>query len=242
MDPRRPAKTSSSDEPLEFFKVYLPSFSSHQLLIPLDFVKHFKGVVPKMALLKDTTGRSWPIKIAEVGNKLFFKSGWRDFVIDHSLEFADFLIFRYNRDSVFLVKIFGKNGCRKEMTCRVNRPLAVVKTEEPADEVNEAEQEKKRPVRACKRKFSDLNINGMENHVLHGDSHFKTKLEFNGETVSKCSLETYAMPKNPHFIACISKYSLKAMLLETFRKKLLAVADSMCLSGHDLAWSNMATG
>lgn len=207
-------------------------------LIPLDFVKHFKGVVPKMALLKDTTGRSWPIKVAEVGNKLFFKSGWRDFVIDHSLEFADFLIFRYNRDSVFLVKIFGKNGCRKEMTCRVNRPLAVVKTEEPADEVNEAEQEKKRPVRACKRKFSDLNINGMENHgtclllllvlvylgclltfacspfstVLHGDSHFKTKLEFNGETVSKCSLETYAMPKNPHFISCISKYSLKAMV------------------------------
>ncbi|KAF8015483.1 hypothetical protein BT93_H1104 [Corymbia citriodora subsp. variegata] len=164
MADRSPAKTSSSDVPLEFFKVYLPSFSSHQLLIPPDFVKHFGGVVPTKAFLKDTTGRSWPIGIEEVGNRLFIKSGWHDFVIGHPLEFADFLMFRYNRDSVFLVKVFGKNGCRKEMTRRVNRPLPFVKTEEPQEEVNEAEQKQKqrRPVRACKRKFTDLNIKKME--------------------------------------------------------------------------------
>ncbi|KAI6695306.1 hypothetical protein NL676_023016 [Syzygium grande] len=93
--------------------------------------------MPKKAVLMDTTGRSWPIGIAEVGNKLFIKSGWRDFIINHPLDFADFLIFRYNRDSVFLVKVFGKNGCRKEATYRVNRQSAVVKTEELADEIPE---------------------------------------------------------------------------------------------------------
>ncbi|XP_010070479.2 putative B3 domain-containing protein At5g66980 [Eucalyptus grandis] len=214
MDRRRAAKTSSSDEPLEFFKVYLPSFSSHQLLIPPDFVKNFKGVVPKKAVLKNTTGRSWPIGIAGVGNTLFIKSGWRDFVIDHPLDFADFLIFRYIRDSVFLVKVFGKNGCRKEITNGVNRPLAVVKTEELADEVKEAEQNQMRPVQACKRKFVDLNIDKVENHV-HRDSRFKTKLELVGETVSKCSVKTYAMPKNPHFVSRISKYALKLLFVPT---------------------------
>ncbi|KAF8015485.1 hypothetical protein BT93_H1106 [Corymbia citriodora subsp. variegata] len=211
MGGRRPAKKSSSEEPLEFFKVYLPSFSSHQLLIPPDFIKNFKGVMPKKAVLKNTTGRSWPIGIAEVGDKLFIKRGWRDFVIDHSLDFADFLIFRYNGDSVFLVKVFGKNGCRKEMTNRVDRPLAVVKTEEQEDEEKEAEQNQRQPGRACKRKFSDLNINQMENHVLHGDSQFIAKQELVRESVSKCSVETCAVPKNPHFVSRISIYSLKVL-------------------------------
>ncbi|XP_056167091.1 putative B3 domain-containing protein At5g66980 [Syzygium oleosum] len=229
MDDRRPAKTSSSDESLEFFKVYLPSFSSHQLLIPPDFVKQRKGAVPKKAVLMDTTGRSWPIGIAEVGNKLFIKSGWWDFVINHPLDFADFLIFRYNRDSVFLVKVFGlifrynrdsvflvkvfgKNGCRKEATYRVNRQSAVVKTEELADEVNEAEQKPRRPIRACKRKFMDLNINRMENHVSHRDSLFKQEQEFVRENFSKSSLETHITTKNPHFVSCIFKCSLKVMV------------------------------
>ncbi|KAL3725911.1 hypothetical protein ACJRO7_030879 [Eucalyptus globulus] len=198
MGDRPPAKTSSSDMPLEFFKVYLPSFSSHQLLIPPDFVKHLKGVVPEKAFLKDTTGRSWPIGIAEVGNKLFIKSGWRDFVIGHSLDFADFLIFRYNGDSVFLVKVFSKNGCRKQATLGVNRQSTVVKTEELAEEANEAEQKQGRPSRACKRKFIGEN---------------QTGTRFIGENVSKSGLETYIMMKNLHFVSCISKCSLNVVLI-----------------------------
>ncbi|XP_039155679.1 putative B3 domain-containing protein At5g66980 [Eucalyptus grandis] len=174
MGDRPPAKTSSSDMPLEFFKVYLPSFSSHQLLIPPDFVKHLKGIVPEKAFLKDTTGRSWPIGIAEVGNKLFIKSGWRDFVIGHSLDFADFLIFRYNGDSVFLVKVFSKNGCRKQATLGVNRQSTVVKTEELAEEANEAEQKQGRPSRASYPRFNPKNKSNKANEMTVRDQNGRT--------------------------------------------------------------------
>ncbi|PKH57129.1 hypothetical protein CRG98_050300, partial [Punica granatum] len=100
-------------------------------LIPSDFLKQFKGKIPNQATLKDHAGRSWSVQLKEVGSKLFIKNGWEEFVTDHSLGFGDFLIFSYyHSTSVFHVKIFGKNGCRKKRACAANKTLLINLEEE----------------------------------------------------------------------------------------------------------------
>ncbi|KAF8405107.1 hypothetical protein HHK36_010005 [Tetracentron sinense] len=84
--------------------------------IPPAFIKHDNGVVSGKAILKDPLGRFWHVEVEKVQNDFFFKNGWQGYVKDHSLELGDFLIFRYNGNSLFDVKIFGRTGCEKEET------------------------------------------------------------------------------------------------------------------------------
>ena len=49
-------------------------------------------------------------------NNLYFGTGWEQFARDNSLKRGDFLVFKYHKTSLFEVKIFGPNGCMKEVT------------------------------------------------------------------------------------------------------------------------------
>ncbi|XP_031278124.1 putative B3 domain-containing protein At5g66980 [Pistacia vera] len=49
-------------------------------------------------------------------NRVYFANGGQQFVKDNSLVFGDFLVFQYNGDNGFNVKIFGKSGCEKNET------------------------------------------------------------------------------------------------------------------------------
>lgn len=83
--------------------------------IPPAFLKKLKAGIPKKAILKDFSGRSWQVGMEILGRHLHFKTGWEKFAIDHFLEYGDFLIFKYDGNSLFHVKIFGLNGCKKEV-------------------------------------------------------------------------------------------------------------------------------
>ncbi|XP_059638499.1 putative B3 domain-containing protein At5g66980 [Cornus florida] len=107
-------KLSLSDKCPQFFKVFLPGRSSQRLRIPPAFLKHFDGVLPSKSIIRSLASRSWRVEVKEVDNNLYFEKGWHEFVKDNSLEFGDFLVFCYGGDSIFFVKVFGKNGCHKE--------------------------------------------------------------------------------------------------------------------------------
>lgn len=67
-------------------------------------------------------------------NNLFFWSGWHDFVKDNSLDIGDFLVFKYDGNSMFKVKIYGRNACEKDVR------LAKRKEEYPIPSIKKGKQ------------------------------------------------------------------------------------------------------
>ncbi|XP_050204561.1 putative B3 domain-containing protein At5g66980 [Mercurialis annua] len=133
---------------LEFFKVFLSDHSSDQLSFPPAFVMQLDGNVPENATLEDHTGKVWKIKTR---SSLITEEGWKKFVDHHSLVDGDFLVFKYDMNSKFFVKVFSGNGLIKEKECSSS---VVVKEE------TESESEEETPMRDStsgnKRKYSDL--------------------------------------------------------------------------------------
>ncbi|THG13376.1 hypothetical protein TEA_008229 [Camellia sinensis var. sinensis] len=108
-------KLRFSERSPQFFKLYLPNLCSLRLRIPPAFVKYFDGVLPHKSTITSSAKR-WQVNMNQVNDDLYFDKGWKQFVQDNSLEFGDFLIFYYGGNAKFYVKIYGKNGCQKEVT------------------------------------------------------------------------------------------------------------------------------
>ncbi|XP_044489900.1 B3 domain-containing protein REM20-like isoform X2 [Mangifera indica] len=99
----------------EFFKVYIPIYSSSSLKIPDDWVQHLNAL-PRNVVLQNRMGNVWRIKMRHTDNGVFLLNGWQKFVEGNSLEFGDILIFQHIGDGRFEVKILGKSCCEKSET------------------------------------------------------------------------------------------------------------------------------
>ncbi|GFP93951.1 putative B3 domain-containing protein at5g66980 [Phtheirospermum japonicum] len=118
---RPPAKTTkksniNGESAPEFFKVFLPRLASHQLLIPPDFIRYFKRTIKERVVLKDAGGKKWYIDVEQTPKGFYFKKGWQSFVEYHRLTLGEFLVFKYDKCYSFVVKIYGTNACKKEIT------------------------------------------------------------------------------------------------------------------------------
>lgn len=60
------------------------------------------------------SGNVWTVQLLKQDNDLFFHHGWSSFVVDHSLECGDLLVFRYEGHLHFTVQVFDKDACEKE--------------------------------------------------------------------------------------------------------------------------------
>ncbi|GAB4852236.1 hypothetical protein Ancab_016428 [Ancistrocladus abbreviatus] len=110
----------------EFFKVFVPDCSSERLLIPLAFVKQCDAVLPQKVTLLNYTRKMWHVNLEKEDNKLFLKEGWQAFVRENRLEFGDFIVFSYDGNSNFSIKVYGKTGCAKDTV------MAGLKCEQPS--------------------------------------------------------------------------------------------------------------
>ncbi|CAI9786549.1 unnamed protein product [Fraxinus pennsylvanica] len=99
---------------VNFFKCYNPTTSTQRLELPAVFRLQLQGDLPESAFLRDCYTNLWPIKMAKIGNDCFFWDGWEKFVEDNSLESGDVLVFQYDGDNLFDVKLLGLSGCDKE--------------------------------------------------------------------------------------------------------------------------------
>ncbi|KAK2981019.1 hypothetical protein RJ640_012178 [Escallonia rubra] len=151
------------DQGPQFFEIYLPEYSSRQLIItlleypvikciPPAFIKHFNGQIPDKFILKDRGGKSWNVDMQKANNGLFIRNGWQAFISGNSVKAGDFLVFRYNGSLSFTVKIFGKNGCKKEEAPAFVKTDVHVKIEPDSD--GEVEQTARQ--RSCTRKYSKV--------------------------------------------------------------------------------------
>ncbi|KAI9182702.1 hypothetical protein LWI28_028032 [Acer negundo] len=122
----------------DFFKVYLPARNSHRLHIPDAFVAHCGKLLPKKAVLSNHMGNFWHVDVVNTENGMHFLNGWHKFVQDNSLQYADFLVFKYNGDGGFFVKNLGQfepeNG---DSSATGTSDVIQVNLEEREEEANE---------------------------------------------------------------------------------------------------------
>ncbi|AES59522.1 plant-specific B3-DNA-binding domain protein [Medicago truncatula] len=98
------------------FTIFLQSTTDfqQQLALPKIFSDNLKKKLPENVTLKGPSGVVWNIGLNTRGESVYFVDGWRRFVKDHSLKENDFLVFKYNGESLFEVLIFnGESFCEK---------------------------------------------------------------------------------------------------------------------------------
>ncbi|TQD93060.1 hypothetical protein C1H46_021318 [Malus baccata] len=78
-------------------------------------MENFNGRPPCKCTLRGPSGESWTVGLeGREDGKFFFRKGWQNFVEDHLLEIGNFLVFKYDGDTKFDVKIYNPTGCEKE--------------------------------------------------------------------------------------------------------------------------------
>ncbi|PIA54643.1 hypothetical protein AQUCO_00900893v1 [Aquilegia coerulea] len=107
-----------SDMKPEFFKIiHADLFTTEQLRIPPDFLKHISKDESGIAVIDEGPDAtySWHVQFCRTEDGMFLTDGWKDFVRDHSLGKYDFLVFRYEGNMYFTVAIFDQTGCQKDV-------------------------------------------------------------------------------------------------------------------------------
>ncbi|XP_021855066.2 B3 domain-containing protein REM20 isoform X2 [Spinacia oleracea] len=104
---------SSSDKHPQFFKVFQPQTSSENLMLPPAFESKLSGEIPSRVVLKKNK-KIWLINVVRIDGRLHFEGAWSKFVLDNSLSFGEFMVFKYNGQRTFDVLILGRDGCEKE--------------------------------------------------------------------------------------------------------------------------------
>ncbi|XVF63962.1 hypothetical protein PTKIN_Ptkin09bG0128700 [Pterospermum kingtungense] len=97
-----------------FLNVFSSTSSAERLKIPVGFHRNLEGRISGSVLLKGPSRYGWVVELVQENADLFFGEGWADFVRDHCLECGDILVFRYDGDLVFDVKVFDESTCEKE--------------------------------------------------------------------------------------------------------------------------------
>ncbi|OVA05174.1 B3 DNA binding domain [Macleaya cordata] len=180
-----------------FFKVYFPNLSSHHLKIPASFIDKFDRALPEKAIIKDHFGRFWHVEVAKVDNELFFQNGWQGFVEHHCLKTGDFLVFKYNGNSVFDVKVFDNSECEREDSMDyiyANKNPSFVKKEIESGDLETFSQ----PVCDTEQIGSEKCWKKMDKTKISDE------IKFDKEKVldAACFID----PKNPHFTVSIKHH------------------------------------
>ncbi|KAL2460204.1 B3 domain-containing protein [Abeliophyllum distichum] len=97
-----------------FFKFFNPMNSAERLKLPTAFSLQQPAPLPDRAFLRDKYRNLWPVKLSKVGEDWFFVDGWAKFIHDNSMVLGEFLVFKYDGDNIFDVKLLGHSGCDKK--------------------------------------------------------------------------------------------------------------------------------
>ncbi|KAF3677312.1 putative serpin-ZX-like [Capsicum annuum] len=92
------------------------------LAIPKKFANNLREKLEDSVSLTRPSGATCNVRLTLIGDALFLKDGWKEFVDAHSLEEDDLLIFKYNGSSRFDVSVFDRQSlCEKEVSCFVKK-------------------------------------------------------------------------------------------------------------------------
>jgi len=91
-------------------------------MMPRKFVEKYGEALPKAIYLKTPNGAKWKLNLGKTGRKIWFEKGWKEFTEYHSLAHGHLLLFKYHRNSHFLVHVFEK--CALEINYPFQRVAA----------------------------------------------------------------------------------------------------------------------
>uniref|UniRef100_A0A8I6WK16 TF-B3 domain-containing protein n=1 Tax=Hordeum vulgare subsp. vulgare TaxID=112509 RepID=A0A8I6WK16_HORVV len=101
---------------MEFFKIILEKSSSRQVL-PDNFVKMLDGHRPQNMKLRQAGNglrKLWDVEVAfDTDGSMYLDRGWKEFVHAYDLRHGHFLVFRYDNNATFAVKVFDTTMCRR---------------------------------------------------------------------------------------------------------------------------------
>ncbi|AES78884.2 putative transcription factor B3-Domain family [Medicago truncatula] len=79
-------------------------------MMPRKFVEKYGEGLSKAIYLKTPNGAKWKLNLVKSDGKIWFEKGWKEFAKHHSLAHGHLLLFKYKRNSHFLVHIFEKSA------------------------------------------------------------------------------------------------------------------------------------
>ncbi|KAL9228413.1 hypothetical protein vseg_003999 [Gypsophila vaccaria] len=110
---KRQKKNGKSSIVSSFSKTMLGKTYDVAMVVPPAVSKKIELMVGKKVILEDYNSQKWSVHMSSSGGYLAFEMGWRNFVQGNGIQLGDFLEFNYSGDSLFLVNIYGRNGCQK---------------------------------------------------------------------------------------------------------------------------------
>ncbi|WOK92992.1 B3 domain-containing protein [Canna indica] len=116
----------------QFLKLLTPGCFL-KLEIPRSFIKYLdKSEHRKATLFSPLMGNFWHMSIVKEGCNMYLSSGWGSFAQAHNLEAGRFVLFRYEGNMVFTVKLFLSDGCLAEHGANNISPRRIL-LQEPID-------------------------------------------------------------------------------------------------------------
>ncbi|KAE8816722.1 B3 domain-containing protein [Hordeum vulgare] len=104
------------DAKMEFFTIILEKSSSRQVL-PDNFVKMLDGHRPQNMKLRQAGNglrKLWDVEVAfDTNESMYLDRGWKQFVRAYDLRHGYFLVFRYDDNATFAVKVFDTTLCQR---------------------------------------------------------------------------------------------------------------------------------
>nr|XP_051179435.1 putative B3 domain-containing protein Os08g0325100 [Lolium perenne] len=101
------------DDREKHFLMFMLDGCAQEMIIPDDFLKRFRGEIPREMKLETQNGHSYTIGVAKYPDKLVLREGWGAFVETYDLHTDDCMVFRYKGDSKFDVIVFDRFGLEK---------------------------------------------------------------------------------------------------------------------------------
>ncbi|KAE8821745.1 B3 domain-containing protein [Hordeum vulgare] len=102
------------DTDMEFFTIILEKSSNRQVL-PDNFVKMLDGQRPQNMKLRQAGNglrKLWDVEVAfDTDGSMYLDRGWKQFVRAYDLRHEYFLVFRYDDNATFAVKVFDTTMC-----------------------------------------------------------------------------------------------------------------------------------
>ncbi|XBJ10311.1 hypothetical protein VPH35_015200 [Triticum aestivum] len=102
-------------EGFEFFEIVIEKSCSRQRLAD-KFAKMLAGREPLKVKLREAGSRLrrlWDVLVVFDGEgHMYLGPGWEQFACAHELQLGHFLVFRYDSDAMFTVKMFDNTMCR----------------------------------------------------------------------------------------------------------------------------------
>ncbi|XP_065854998.1 B3 domain-containing transcription factor VRN1-like [Euphorbia lathyris] len=96
---------------------------SSQKKIPTKFVKLYGKELSSAATLTGPNGRKWAVELENIDGKLWFHNGWHEFVDYYSIRAGHLLVFEYEGESNFYVRVFDLRVSEVSYPCHSSGSL-----------------------------------------------------------------------------------------------------------------------